>query len=48
MMRVPGGIGFIACQNAVMAHAVAIAISASRQMRRGRASMAMARLPDGP
>jgi hypothetical protein len=48
-MRVPGGIGFSACQNAVMAHAAAIAISASRQnLRRGRASMAMARLPGGP
>jgi len=46
-MRVPGGIGFIACHSAVPAHAAAIAISESlhRKRRRGQDGMAMARLP---
>jgi hypothetical protein len=43
-MRVPGGIGFIACQNAVPAHAAAIAISESlHSMRPGLDTMG--RLP---
>jgi hypothetical protein len=43
-MRVPGGIGFIASQNAVPAHRAAIASSESlHSVRRGL--IAMARLP---
>jgi hypothetical protein len=44
-MRVPGGSGFIACQDAVLAHAAAIAISESlHSVRRGLGAMARARL----
>jgi hypothetical protein len=45
-MRVPGGSGFIACQDAVPAQAAAIAISESlHSVRRGLGAMALARLP---
>ena len=43
--RVPGGIGFIACQNAVPTHAAAIASSAILHSTRERDALEMGRLP---